>query len=63
MNHLDDLLTIDEAVAILRVPRSTFYYWRQRRRGPRSFKLPNGDVRIRRRDLLDWLEDHAEVAA
>ena len=61
MDNLDDLLTIDEAVAILRVPRSTFYYWRQKRRGPRSFKLPNGDVRIRRRDLLAWLETHEEV--
>jgi predicted DNA-binding transcriptional regulator AlpA len=57
----DDLLTLDEAVAFLRVPRSTFYYWRQKRRGPRSIKLPNGDVRIRRRDLLAWLESQEEA--
>ena len=59
----DDLLTIDDAIAILRVPRSTFYYWRQKRRGPRSIKLPNGDVRIRRGDLADWIQEHTEVAA
>jgi predicted DNA-binding transcriptional regulator AlpA len=59
----DDLLTIDDAIAILRVPRSTFYYWRQKRRGPRSIKLPNGDVRIRRGDLVTWIEEHTEVAA
>ncbi|GIJ44509.1 hypothetical protein Val02_13950 [Virgisporangium aliadipatigenens] len=58
----DELLTIDDAIAILRVPRSTFYYWRQKRCGPRSIKLPNGDVRIRRRDLLAWLESHEEAA-
>ena len=42
----DDLLTIEDAIAILRVPRSTFYYWRQKRRGPRSIKLPNGEGRL-----------------
>jgi predicted DNA-binding transcriptional regulator AlpA len=57
----DDLLTIEDAIAILRVPRSTFYYWRQKRRGPRSIKLPNGDVRIRRRDLAAWVEMHTEA--
>jgi predicted DNA-binding transcriptional regulator AlpA len=62
MNVDSDLLTIDDAIAILRVPRSTFYYWRQKRCGPRSIKLPNGDVRIRRCDLLDWLESREEAA-
>jgi len=50
-----EYLTIDEVIAELRVPRSTFYRWRQIRRGPRSIKLPNGDVRIRRGDLEEWL--------
>ncbi|WP_040477359.1 helix-turn-helix transcriptional regulator [Longispora albida] len=56
-----DLLTIDEVIAILRVPRSTFYYWRQRRRGPVSIKLPNGDVRISRSEFEQWLVSHQEV--
>lgn len=59
----DELLTLAEAADFLRVPRSTFYYWRQKRRGPRSIKLPNGDVRIRRADLLAWLESREEVWA
>lgn len=49
------LLTIPEVIAEIRVPRATFYRWRQLRKGPRSIKLPNGDVRIRRSELERWL--------
>jgi predicted DNA-binding transcriptional regulator AlpA len=59
-NHL---LTISEVIAEIRVPRATFYRWRQLRKGPRSIKLPNGDVRIRRSELERWLaslQDDAE---
>ena len=59
----EEFLTIPEVVAELRIPRSTFYQWRQLRRGPRAVKLPNGDVRIRRRDLDAWIRDHEEVPA
>ena len=62
-SNKDELLTLAEAAELLRVPRSTFYYWRQKRCGPRSIKLPNGDVRIRHRDLLAWLESREELAA
>jgi predicted DNA-binding transcriptional regulator AlpA len=50
-----NLLTISEVIAEIRVPRATFYRWRQLRKGPRSIKLPNGDVRIRRSELERWL--------
>lgn len=63
MSEEGELLTIEEAAAFLRVSRSTLYYWRQKRRGPRSIKLPNGDVRIRRLDLHSWLESREEVWA
>ena len=59
----EEYLTISEVTAELRVPRSTFYYWRQLGRGPRAIKLPNGDVRIRRRDLDEWVRDLEEGAA
>jgi hypothetical protein len=43
------------------VARSTFYEWRQKRCGPRCIRLPNGGLRVRRRDLDDWLSSQ-EVA-
>lgn len=49
------LLTISEVIAELGIPRSTFYRWRQLSKGPRSIKLPNGGVRIRRSELDRWI--------
>ena len=57
----DEQLTVSELCAELKVSRSTFYDWRQKRRGPRCIRLPNGALRIRRRDLDAWLAGH-EVA-
>ena len=62
-NAKNPLLTISEVIAEIGVARATFYRWRQLRKGPRSIKLPNGDVRIRRSDLERWLtslEDEAK---
>jgi excisionase family DNA binding protein len=51
----NEKLTVRELCAELKVSRSTFYDWRQKRRGPRCIRLPNGDLRVRRRDLDAWL--------
>lgn len=51
----DDLLTIDEVIASLRVSRAAFYRWRRRGTGPASVRLPGGAVRIRRAALAEWL--------
>ena len=63
----DELLTIEEVIAELRVPRSTFYRWRQKGTGPPVMKLPSGAVRIRRTALAEWLrgleDDPKEHAA
>jgi len=62
----DELLTIEEVVTELRVPRSTFYRWRQTGIAPRVMKLPNGTVRIRRAALEEWLrglEDNSKEPA
>lgn len=55
-------LTVDEVCAELQVARSTFYDWRQKGRGPRCIRLPNGSLRIRRADFENWLMDCEEVA-
>jgi predicted DNA-binding transcriptional regulator AlpA len=55
------LLTIQEVIAELAVPRSSFYRWRQLGVGPRCIKLPNGDIRIRRADLDGWLQARERV--
>jgi excisionase family DNA binding protein len=55
------ILTITELCEELQISRSTFYDWRQKRRAPRCIKLPNGDLRIRRSDLDNWLDDREDT--
>lgn len=55
-------LTIADLCAELDIARSTFYDWRQARKAPRCIKLPNGDIRIRRKDLEAWLETLEDAA-
>ncbi|GGO81068.1 helix-turn-helix transcriptional regulator [Wenjunlia tyrosinilytica] len=58
----DEKLTLAEVCEELKVTRSTFYDWRAKGRAPRCIKLPNGDLRIRRSDLDNWLDDHEDAA-
>ncbi|BCB81330.1 helix-turn-helix domain-containing protein [Phytohabitans flavus] len=53
----EELLTVREVIAELRVSRSTWFYWRQTGKGPRVIKLPNGELRVRRSALSRWLGD------
>lgn len=54
----DELLTVRQVLAELNdVSRDTFYEWREKRKAPPCFRLPNGQLRVRRGDLLDWLEN------
>jgi excisionase family DNA binding protein len=62
MTSAREPLTVAEVCAELRVSRSTFYEWRAKGRAPRCVKLPNGEIRVRRSDLEEWLDDHQEVA-
>ncbi|TKG67517.1 helix-turn-helix transcriptional regulator [Prauserella endophytica] len=55
-------LTLKAFCEELAVAKSTFYDWCAKGRAPRHFKLPNGEIRIRRTDLESWLESR-EVAA
>jgi len=53
-NHEDDeMLSIEEAAAFLRVPVATMRYWRHCSTGPFSFKVTR-HVRYWRTDLILW---------
>ena len=52
---VDELMTVQDVCDVLKVSRSTFDKWRQRRVGPPATRLPNGQLRIRRSELNDWL--------
>jgi predicted DNA-binding transcriptional regulator AlpA len=49
-----ELLTVPEFCKEWRVARSTFYEWLAKGVAPRAFKLPNGQLRIDRRDIDTW---------
>jgi predicted DNA-binding transcriptional regulator AlpA len=57
----DEYLTLREVCAELKISRSTFYDWRAKSRAPKCVRLPNGDLRVARRDLDAWLTS-CEVA-
>lgn len=59
----DDLMTVPQVLAVLNgVSRRTFYRWRELGIAPRCIKLPNGELRVSRRDLDEWLDSHLEAA-
>lgn len=59
-----ELLTVRQVLDELGgISRRTFYRWRELRLAPTCIRLPNGELRVRRDVLNDWLEDRAEGAA
>jgi excisionase family DNA binding protein len=62
MEAARELLTVAAFCAELQISRSTFYEWIAKGRAPKCRKLPNGSLRIDRRDVEAWLES-CEVAA
>jgi predicted DNA-binding transcriptional regulator AlpA len=60
----DELMTLGQVLADLGgVSRNTFYRWRQLGRAPRAIRLPNGQLRFRRRDVQRWIDSLGEEAA
>lgn len=58
-----DLMTVREVLSELNgVSRDTFYRWRQLGVAPPAIRLPNGELRIRRADLEQWLNNLAGAA-
>jgi len=57
----DELLTVEQVLGELGdVSRRTFYRWRELGRAPKGLKLPNGEIRIRRTELDNWLKSLSE---
>jgi predicted DNA-binding transcriptional regulator AlpA len=65
VRELTQLMSVPEILAALggSVSRDTFYKWRQTGKGPRCFSLPNGELRCKRSDFLDWLDGLEGTAA
>jgi predicted DNA-binding transcriptional regulator AlpA len=60
----DELLTVREVLTELRgVSRRTFYRWRELGIAPPCVRLPNGELRIWRSELREWLDQRREAAA
>jgi predicted DNA-binding transcriptional regulator AlpA len=55
----DELLTLAEVAAIVRVPVATVRYWRHLSTGPKGFRLGRG-VRYWKSDVMAWLEDQSD---
>ncbi|MFJ2568536.1 MULTISPECIES: helix-turn-helix transcriptional regulator [unclassified Streptomyces] len=59
-----ELLTVRQVLDELGgISRRTFYRWRELRLAPSCIRLPNGELRVRRDVLNEWLEERAEGAA
>lgn len=58
-----NLMTLQEVYDELGISKSTWNDWKNKGRAPKHFKLPNGQVRVRRADYERWLDQLAEVAA
>ena len=49
-------LTTQETCELLQVSRDTFAKWRGKRVGPLARRLPNGTLRFREDEVLDWVD-------
>jgi predicted DNA-binding transcriptional regulator AlpA len=60
-----ELMTTEEVLAELggNVDRNVFYRWRSTGRAPTGLKLPNGQLRFRRSEVLAWLDSLAQGRA
>lgn len=55
----DELMSIKEAAALVRVPEATLRYWRHLGTGPHSFRIGRS-VRYWRTDVIAWLEEQSQ---
>jgi predicted DNA-binding transcriptional regulator AlpA len=55
----DELLTMPEVAAVVRVPIATLRYWRHLGIGPRSFRVGRS-VRYWRTEVAAWLQQQSD---
>lgn len=56
-------MTVPDVLAALNnVSRRTFYRWRELGIAPDCIRLPNGELRVWKKDFQSWLERHREAA-
>ncbi len=60
--QVDELLSVPEAAALLRIPQATLRYWRHVGSGPRSFKVGPKRVMYRRADVEAWLQQQYDAS-
>lgn len=58
-NPNDELLTMKEVAALVRVPLATLRYWRHLGTGPRGFRVGRS-VRYWRTEVHDWLQRQSD---
>lgn len=59
LTHADDeLMTIKEVAALVRVPEATLRYWRHLGTGPHSFRVGRS-VRYWHKEVVQWLDEQS----
>lgn len=60
--NIDQLLTTEQAAAILNVPPATMRWWRYQRTGPKAFRLGARKIMYKRSDVTAWCEQQYNAA-
>ena len=63
MKRKDEWLTVADILDDLGIPRRTWQRWRELGLAPEAIRLPNRELRIRRRVYDAWLADLEEAPA
>jgi excisionase family DNA binding protein len=61
MTQADELLTLQEVAAWLKVPATTLYQWRYQGEGPRGMRVGRY-VRYRRSDVEAFIQERLDIA-
>ena len=62
MEQVEELLTPQQLSTYLEIPVATLYAWRQRGRGPASFRVGK-HLRYRHSDVVRWIGQQLELEA